>query len=159
DAAGVLRALVDRIGPAARDVQALAVTGQGDGTWLSDAAGEPVAPAWLWLDSRAAGIVREFAGNGVRRRIFEMTGCGLNACNQSSHLVWLERNAPCLLDRTATAQHCKDWLYYRLTSRRVTDISEGNFTFGNFRSRRYEPSILQELGIARRSPILPEMID
>ena len=159
DAAEVLRALTARLDELPRRVKALAVTGQGDGTWLMDAAGDPVAPAWLWLDSRAAGIVREFEASGARRAIYEMTGCGLNACNQSSHLVWLERNQPALLDRTATAQHCKDWLYFRLTGRRVTDISEGNFTFGNFRSRRYEPAILAQLGIAHRGELLPEMID
>lgn len=159
EAATVLRALAEKVSNLPRRVKVLAVTGQGDGTWLVDDEGDAVAPAWLWLDSRAAGIVREFAANGVKRAIFEMTGCGLNACNQSSHLVWLERHAPALLDQSATAQHCKDWLYFRLTGRRATDISEGNFTFGNFRSRRYEPAILRELGLGKRGGLLPEMID
>ena len=35
---------------------AISVTGQGDGMWLIDKAGEPVAPAWLWLDARSAAI-------------------------------------------------------------------------------------------------------
>ncbi|MEZ5904393.1 MAG: hypothetical protein R3C69_04535 [Geminicoccaceae bacterium] len=35
-----------------RRTAALAVTGQGDGTWLIDGEGEPVAPGWLWLDGR-----------------------------------------------------------------------------------------------------------
>ena len=63
DAAAVLRELVDRIPDIGRRAAALAVTGQGDGTWLVDADGEPVAPALLWLDSRAAEIVDETAGN------------------------------------------------------------------------------------------------
>ena len=40
-------------------VLAIAVTGQGDGMWLIDKAGEPVAPAWLWLDGRAASIAED----------------------------------------------------------------------------------------------------
>ena len=40
-------------GPTAPSV-AISVTGQGDGMWLIDQAGEPVAPAWLWLDARSA---------------------------------------------------------------------------------------------------------
>ncbi len=44
----------------ANRVIAIAVTGQGDGMWLIDKDGEPVAPAWLWLDARAASIAEEF---------------------------------------------------------------------------------------------------
>ncbi len=159
DTAEVLRRLAERVGTRAGRVQALAVTGQGDGTWLVDRDGGPAAPAWLWLDSRAAGIVRELDARGVRRALYKLTGCALNACNQSSHLVWLDRHEPDVLDRAATAQHCKDWLYFRLTGRRATDVSEGSFTFGNFRTRRYEPAILDHLGLARRGGLLPDMID
>ena len=45
----------------AKRTAALAITGQGDGTWLIDADGEPVAPAWLWLDGRAASDHRGMA--------------------------------------------------------------------------------------------------
>ena len=69
DAAGVLRALAARLDDLPRRVKALAVTGQGDGTWLMDASGEPVIPAWLWLDSRAAGIVREVTANRGEKRL------------------------------------------------------------------------------------------
>ncbi|MEA2782970.1 MAG: hypothetical protein QOK29_4514 [Rhodospirillaceae bacterium] len=159
DAAGVLRDLGERVEDLPRRAAALAVTGQGDGTWLADADDEPVAPAWLWLDSRAAGIVEAFERNGVRKAIYRHTGSGLNACNQSSQLVWLDRHAPDLLDRATTAQHCKDWLYLRLTGERVTDVSEGTFTFGDFRSRRYVPEILEQLELTGRRNLLPEMVE
>ena len=61
--------------------------------------------------------------------------------------------------RAATAFHCKDWLYFKLTGARVTDPAEGNFTFGNYRTREYEPSILQGMGIADCARLLPPMID
>ena len=159
DTATALAALGERVPALARRAVALAVTGQGDGTWLVDRAGEPVAPAWLWLDSRAAGIVAEFDNSGVRRAIFRHTGSGLNACNQSSQMVWLDRHAPAVLDRAATGQHCKDWLYFKLTGERVTDPSEGIFTFGNFRSRCYEGEVLDRLGLAHRRHLLPAMVD
>ena len=56
DAAATLKQLGEKIPDLASRVIAIAVTGQGDGMWLIDQAGEPVAPAWLWLDSRAASI-------------------------------------------------------------------------------------------------------
>jgi len=159
DTVSVLRALAEGSADVARRAAALAVTGQGDGTWLVDKAGAPAAPAWLWLDSRAAALVREMDANGTRHRMYEHTGCGLNACNQSAQLAWMQRNAPEILDRAASAHHCKDWLYLGLTGRRATDISEGVFTFGDFRTRAYVPEILDWIGIASRRHLLPELVD
>ncbi len=131
------------------------MTGQGDGTWLVDRDGVPVAPAWLWLDARAAALVEEMDATGVRRRMYQHTGCGLNACNQSGQLAWMERHTPEVLDRSATAQHCKDWLYLNLTGQRATDVTEGIFTFGDFRTRRYVPEILDWMGISSAGTCCP----
>jgi erythritol kinase len=159
DTVAVLRELAETVPNLKNRVLALAVTGQGDGTWLYDADGEPTAPAWLWLDSRAADIVRELDRSGVRRRIYRHTGCGMNACNQSGQLLWLKRQAPSVLARTTTACHCKDWLYFKLTDERVTDISEAVFTFGDYRTRAYAPEVLAELGLEDERRLLPEPVD
>jgi erythritol kinase len=159
DTVAVLRELTESNAGVAFRAAALAVTGQGDGTWLVDKAGEPVAPAWLWLDSRAAGIVEEMDASGVRRRMYQHTGCGLNACNQSGQLAWMDRHAPETLKRAATAQHCKDWLYFNLTGQRATDVTEGVFTFGDFRTRRYVPEILDWMEISRHRHLLPDLVD
>ena len=159
DAAAVLRDLAGLMPDLDRRALALAVTGQGDGTWLVGPDGEPVAPAWLWLDFRTAAIVRELDRSGVRALMYCHTGCGLNACNQSAHLVWLKRHTPEVLARTATACHCKDWLYFQLTGELVTDVSEGTFTFGDFRTRSYEPEVLAALDLGEERRLLPPMID
>ena len=159
DAAAVLRRLGELIDDLAARTAALAVTGQGDGTWLVDAAGAPVAPAWLWLDSRAASLVDRLDRAGVRRRIFPFTGCGLNACQQSAHLLWLKEHAPEIVARAATAFHCKDWLYLQLTGERATDRSEGTFTFGDFRTREYADEVVAALGLEAERRLLPPMLD
>ena len=159
DAALVLRLLIEKLPGLAERAAALAVTGQGDGTWLIDAAGEPVAPAWLWLDSRAAAIVERLDSEGVRQRVFPFTGCGLNACQQNAHLLWLKAHRPEVLARAATAFHCKDWLYLQLTGERATDRSEGTFTFGDFRTREYSDEVLVALGLEAERRLLPPMLD
>lgn len=159
DTASVLHELIAANDGIADHVAALAVTGQGDGTWLIDADGEPVAPAWIWLDSRAAGVVASAAKSGAKETIYRITGCGLNPCHQSSHLTWMAQHTPEVLARATTAFHCKDWLYFNLTGVRVTDVSEGTFTFGDYRTRTYVPDILEVLGIPRCSGLLPPMID
>lgn len=159
DTAQVLHELGGHIDDLAGRTTAIAVTGQGDGTWLIDDAGEPVGDGWLWLDSRAAGIVEEFEASGVRERFYRQTGCGMNGCNQSAQLVWLKRHDPALLARAVTAFHCKDWLYFNLTGERVTDPSEGLFTFGSFRSRHYVPELMDALGLAGERSLLPPITD
>ncbi|MCB1884085.1 MAG: carbohydrate kinase [Geminicoccaceae bacterium] len=159
DAAGVLRRLGEAVPDLKGRVAALAVTGQGDGTWLVGEAGGPAAPAWLWLDSRASGIVADLRKGEAGRRFHELTGAGLNACMQGAHLAWMARHRPDVLDRAACAMHCKDWLYVNLTGVRATDPSEGSFTFGDFRKGSYAPEILDILGIASCRRLLPPIVD
>lgn len=159
DAAQTLRDLAQKIDNLKSRVIAIAVTGQGDGMWLIDRDGEPVAPAWLWLDSRAASIAEEFTHSAAYAAHYERTGTGVNACQQNVQLAWLGRHAPQVLSRAQSAHHCKDWLYFNLTGMRVCDPSEANFTFGNFRTRNYAPDILDALGVAQAKRLLPEIVD
>ena len=159
DAAAVLRQMHDRIDNLAERTVAIGVTGQGDGTWLIDAAGRPVGPAWLWLDSRAADIVDEMEASGARAETYKINGCGLNACQQSVQLAWMQRHTPDVLEQAVTGFHCKDWLYFQLTGERVTDVSEATFTFGNFRTRTYAEELLEAVGISKLRRLLPEAID
>jgi erythritol kinase len=90
---------------------------------------------------------------------YATTGTGLNACQQSIQLAWLQRHQPERLAKAAHALHCKDWLYFKLTGRRAVDPSEGIFTHGDFRNRSYAPEIGERLGIARHAHLLPDIVD
>ena len=77
----------------------------------------------------------------------------------------MKRHQPERLARAATAFHCKDWLYFKLTGERATDPAEGIFTFGNFRTRSYEPAICERArhrrlraSAARRSSMARERL-
>jgi erythritol kinase len=159
DTAKTLRLLAEKVPDLAERVASIAVTGQGDGTWLIDAAGEPVVPAWLWLDARAAAIAEEYVAHKGYASHYERTGTGINACQQSIQLAWLQRHRPDLIERAATAFHCKDWLYFKLTGDRATDPSEGNFTFGQYKTRSYEPGVLDDLGASEAKRLLPPIVD
>jgi erythritol kinase len=159
DCVATLRELGERVPNLASRVAALAVTAQGDGSWLIDAAGEPVGGGLLWLDSRAARLVSEYLKTDAYADHYALTGSGLNACMASAQLAWMKRWQPDRIARAATCFHCKDWLYFKLTGARVTDPSEGNHTFGNYRTRQYEPLILEGMGIAHCARLLPPMID
>ena len=159
DCAAALRGLGDRIDGLAARTAAIAVTAQGDGTWLVGQDHAPVADAWLWLDARAAPTVARLAAKGANRARFEATGTGLNTCQQGSQMAHMDAHHTDLLDRAEVALHCKDWLYLNLTGIRATDPSEASFTFGNFRTRAYDDAVIGALGLTRRRALLPEILD
>jgi erythritol kinase (D-erythritol 1-phosphate-forming) len=159
DAAKTLTMLAEKV-PNLRDrAIALAVTGQGDGTWLVDRDGEPVGPAWLWLDARAAGIVEDFVAGKEYNAHYTRTGTGINACQQSGQLALIKRTEAERLAKAASAHHCKDWLYFKLTGQRATDPSEANFTFGNYQTRSYQPDVLDAMGAGDAKRLLPAIVD
>ncbi len=159
DCVAAIRSLADRVERLAERTAAVAVTAQGDGTWLVGAGDVPVGDAWLWLDARAAPAVARLAAGADERARFEATGTGLNTCQQGAQLAQMERTAPGLLDRAEVALHCKDWLYLNLTGVRATDPSEASWTFGNFRTRAYDDAVIAALGLERRRGLLPGIVD
>jgi erythritol kinase len=159
DTVAALRGLAASVADLQTRVAAIGVTGQGDGTWLIDDEGRPVAPALLWLDSRAARLVEEIRASPQNAALYRRTGSGLNACQQGPQLAWLQANAPECVSRAATAFHCKDWLYFRLTGMRATDPSEVAFSYGNFRTRRYDPETAWLIGIGDLARLVPCVVD
>ncbi len=159
DSAKALQDLGGKIPNLSRRTIALAVTGQGDGTWLVDSKNEPVADAWLWLDARAAPSVERLAASERNRSRFETTGTGLNTCQQGSQLAHMSSIGNAGLAKADAALHCKDWLYLNLTGIRATDPSEASFTFGNFRTRQYDDGVIDALGLQKFRHLLPEIID
>lgn len=154
-----LAGLTRELGAKAVRVKAAAITAQGDGMWLVDQAGEPVHEGWLWLDSRSAELADKIETGADFKAIFETTGTAINASQMRSQMCWLENYQPELLDKAATAYHCKDYLYACLTGQRATDPSEALFTFGDYRSGQYASSVLDALGLAHRAHLLPPIVD
>ncbi|NLQ18319.1 carbohydrate kinase [Marinomonas sp. M1K-6] len=159
DCVCAIKGLSQKIEGFQQRVVALAVTGQGDGTWLIDEAGAPVCDAWLWLDGRSAPTVDILNAKPNERQRFEKTGTGLNTCQQGVQLAHMASHFPQLLKTATTAFHCKDWLYFNLTQVRATDPSEASFTFGDFRTRQYDDQVIDSLGLGGYRALLPEIID
>jgi erythritol kinase (D-erythritol 1-phosphate-forming) len=159
DTVATLLGLAGKVSDLAKRTVAIAVTAQGDGTWLIDKSGAPVAPAWLWLDARAASIVDDIRSGPQDRTRYEINASGLAACQQGPQLLWMRKHQPELLDKAAHGFHCKDWLYLNLTGEIATDPTEGVFTFGNFRTRQYDETVIGILGLDAQRRLLPPITD
>lgn len=159
DCVKALRGLGEKVENLASRTAGLAVTAQGDGTWLVGKNNEPVADAWLWLDARASPTVEKLQHTSADRARFEATGTGLNTCQQGSQLAHMAATSAELLQSAEVALHCKDWLYLKLTGVRATDPSEASFTFGNFRTRSYDDRVIEALGLSAHRHLLPQIVD
>ncbi len=159
DCARTLRDLGEAVENLARRTAAVAVTGQGDGTWLIDRDNRPVTDAWLWLDSRAAPVVERSRGSAADRERFRITGAGLNACQMGAQLAHMKDTAPEMVEAADAALHCKDWLYLNLTGTRATGPCEAVFTFGDFRTRDYDDRVIEALDLLPEKRLLPEILD
>ena len=137
----------------------ISITGQGDGTWLVDADGEPTCDAWLWMDSRSSNIAKKLSSLQTEEARFSATGTGIFGGQQSSQMNFIESESPEILDKSKTAFHCKDFLYMKLTNVRATDPSEACMTFGNFRTRNYDNEVIKNIGLDNRKYLFPNIVD
>ena len=158
-AAATLKQLTEQIPNLASRLIAISVTAQGDGLWLIDKQGEPVGPATIWLDNRAASIVEEYVASENYAAHYERTGTGMTVVQMSGKLAWMQRHKPETLAKATQAFHCKDWIYFKLTDDRFTDPSEANCTFGNYETNIYQPDILDHLGAGNAKRLLTPVID
>jgi erythritol kinase (D-erythritol 1-phosphate-forming) len=155
-----LDAIVAAIGEVAREVTAgavphvVAITGQGDGCWVTDAAGHPVRPGMSWLDGRAGALLGSWTADGVTERVFRANGTTLFPGAPGPLLAWLDANEPAALDKAATVGACKDAVFARLTGERATDPSDSSLPFGDGTGTGYSDAVLDAMGLAHRRELL-----
>ncbi|WP_219420187.1 FGGY-family carbohydrate kinase [Pseudonocardia nigra] len=138
--------------------EVVSLTGQGDGLWLTDAAGAPVRPALSWLDGRASELLGRWTADGVTERVFRANGTTLFPGAPGPLLAWLDAHEPEALDRAATAGTCKDAVFTRLTGVRATDPSDSSMPFGDGTGTGYSDTVLDALGLAHRRELLAPIV-
>ncbi|HVX44284.1 MAG TPA: FGGY family carbohydrate kinase, partial [Mycobacteriales bacterium] len=154
DPAAVLRALRDILAELdLSTVDLVALTGQGDGCWLADEAGEPVRPAVSWMDARGSEALSRWESSNIVDEVYRIAGNALFPGAQAAILSWLDEHEPASLDRAATAAYCKDLIFQRLTGIRVTDPSDSSLPFGDGASG-YSQKVLELCGLDHRADLL-----
>lgn len=142
-----------------RPVRLLALTAQGDGAWLVDRAHEPVRPAVLWNDGRAAGIVREWRDGGVLDRAYRVNGSLTSAGLPNAILRALAVDEPEALDRADAVLTCGGWLFLRLTGVLGIEKSEASAPWLDIRTGEYSDQLVEEYGLTAHRRLLPPILD
>ncbi len=139
---------------AGRTPHVVAITGQGDGCWVTDEAGRAARPALSWLDGRAGGILGRWNADGVTERVFRTNGTTVFPGAPGPLLAWLDEHEPDILDRATTVGACKDAVFTRLTGERATDPSDSSMPFGDGTGTGYSDAALDAMGLTHRRELL-----
>lgn len=139
-------------------IRAVAVTGQGDGSWLVDGDGKPVGPAILWTDGRAGDLVDRWNSDGTISEAFGLTGGGPYASTTAAILRWRLENQPELADRDDLVNlWCKDWISFNLTGELGTDPSDASLMGIDTVKREYSETVMDAYGMSAARTWLPPM--
>lgn len=124
---GVVRELCARIDGNGR-VAGVAASGQGCACTLVDARGEPLRPAIIWMDTRAAAEADRMAaawGDDVRR----LNGNGVGVYNVEPKLLWLREHEPEVLARAEYTLTTTAYVTRRLSGRTAMNAADGGILF------------------------------
>ncbi len=135
------------------NVRALCITHQRETFVCLDEAGEPLRPAILWLDTRAADQIRRLGTATVHER----SGKPPSTTPSLYKIAWLAEHEPEVMRRTATVADVHAFLVERLTGRRVTSWASADpLSVVDMRTFSYAPDLLALAGL--HVDQLPELV-
>ena len=158
NASEALRRCVSDAGIDPGQIVAAGCAGHGNGLYLLDREDRPLVGIQS-LDTRAAALAEELAAEH---------GAALHAValqepwpSQTPVLLsWMRRNRPETLEQAGTLLMCKDYITFKLTGRRVSDISDMSGA-GLLRlpEGSYDDDLLALYGLQGLGHLLPTLID
>ncbi|GAA2181126.1 xylulokinase [Brooklawnia cerclae] len=151
-----VRAVTDGIDPAR--IGALAMSVQGGTLVNADRDGNPLAPARSWLDSRAAAAAQALDARFGAHGFYERTGWKLGPRYNAAQIADMRSHDHDLFAATGLFLSTHDFLAMRLTGRPCLDRNSAGITqLTNAAERRYDPDILEAIGIDES--VLPGLVD
>lgn len=118
-----IRGAMERAGVDPAEVAGVSVTGHGNGAYLIDAQGRPVRNAVIGTDSRALPYLSKFEALGYYEHCHGQTMQTLWPGMSLLVLAWLKDHEPEAYARTACCFSVVDYIRFRLTGVRRTELS------------------------------------
>ena len=138
-------------------IRGIGCAGHGNGLYLLDRDGAPILGVQS-LDTRAAGVASELSaahGDAFHQLCLQKPW----PSQTPTLLAWVKRHRPDIYERAGTALLCKDFLAFRLTGERVSEISDMSGC-GLLRLPEgvYDDTLLSLYGLEDARDLLPPLI-
>ncbi len=143
-----VHSVLAKSGKSAGEVSCIGLSGQMHGAVLLDASNVVLRPALIWCDQRTAKQCDEISDLVGARRLIELT-CNPALTNFTlTKLLWVRDNEPAVWRRFRHLLLPKDYVRFRLTGERATDVAEASGTLMlDVARRRWSKEVLSATGI------------
>ena len=138
-----IRSAIDKAGIAAGEIRGIGLSGQMHGAVLLDENDEVLRPAIIWCDQRSADQCRSLTAGVGADRLIELT------CNPAltgftlPKLLWVREREPELWRRVRSVLLPKDYVRFKLTGDKATDVADASGTLLlNVAARRWSDEML-----------------
>lgn len=145
-------------GATGAEVSAIGLSGQMHGLVLLDAAGEVVRPALLWCDQRTEKECREITERVGAKRLIDLVANPALTGFTLPKIWWVRKHEPKFWSRVRSIMLPKDYVRFKLTGARATDVADasGTLLFDVVR-RRWSAEMLEASDL--NAEILPEVFE
>jgi xylulokinase len=147
-----------KAGAKAADVAAIGLSGQMHGLVLLDAGGKVVRPALIWCDQRTEEECREITERIGAKRLIELVANPALTGFTLPKILWVRKHEPEAWARVRSIMLPKDYVRFKLTGARATDMADGSGTLLlDVVNRRWSAEMLKAADL--RAEILPEVFE
>lgn len=130
------------IGYSSKDVAGIGLSGQMSGLVLLDQQDKILRPAILWNDGRSQKEC-EFLYKSIPYILNETGNYPISGL-VAPKLLWIQKHEPMLWKKVESLMLPKDYLRFRLTGEKVTDVSDASLTLlFNVKKRTWSPTMLE----------------
>ncbi len=134
------------LGYSAEEVKGIGLSGQMSGLVLLDQKDQVLRPAILWNDGRAQKEC-EILSQKIPH-ILKETGNYPVSGLVAPKLLWLQQHEPHVWEKVKTVLLPKDYLRFKLSGEKVTDVADGSLTLLlNVENRAWSPALLDVCNI------------
>ena len=140
-------------------VAEIAFTGQAESLVVVDKNGKTLRNAISWMDERSADECEALAKQFTHAEIEATTGqMAVLPTWPATKILWLKAHEPSVYENAATYFLLKDFIVYRLTGKKVSDMSIATFSFYfDIYEKKYWQKMLSAIGVSEAQ--LPPLVE
>ena len=144
------------------EIVSLSVSAQGGSFFLADVDKDgnviPLTNAYTWMDKRADKESEELKARFPEDYFYKKIGSSLSPGSMPAKILWARKNIPEILDKTKIILSTSDYIYYKLTGRKVIDYSSAAMMGAySVKNRAYDEELLSAIGLSKE--YFPQLIE
>ncbi len=152
----------EAVGEEKYEIVSLSVSAQGGSFFFADLdeKGEvvPLTNAYTWMDKRAGKESEELKAMFPEDYFYSRTGSRLSPGSMPARVLWAKKNIPEIVGRAKMLISTSDYVYYKLTGKKVIDYtSAAMMDVYNVNNRAYDKELLSAIGLSEEN--LPTLLE